>query len=266
MPRNSIKQLSAINQTVDSGAFRIKRPIITTNGVSTAVASAVDGQFSELAQLLGKRVFGARADKPDDQLKHVRSLISLHLTPRFAPPKSGRATFMAGATLLAPAADPAGTHEGRCRSGTPVTAFATALARRPSLRRTPDFPRPPLLADFIDITPNLSSTQVRLPEQPLVGNWNSVADGLRHGKLRAATRYPGTAPTTSIAYAVLVMQVKDFNALKNFILNNQAGVLNVINYGAVSAARSYIYDQKLVVTDYNDDGSGLAAKITSWRD
>ena len=57
------------------------------------------------------------------------------------------------------------------------------------------------------------------------------------------------------------MQVKDFNALKNFILNNQAGVRSVINYASVSAARDYVFNQKLMVNDYNDDDSKIVAAI-----
>src|SRR4051812_3449434 len=87
MVSNPINQIHPVNQSVDSGVFRIKRPIITTNGVSTDVDPVVEDHFVELAQLLGKRVFGMRGDKPEELAEHVKALISPALTPKFSPPK-----------------------------------------------------------------------------------------------------------------------------------------------------------------------------------
>src|SRR2546428_74301 len=125
MASNLIKQINPVNQSVDSGVFRIKRPIITTNGVSTAVDPVVDDHFSELAQLLAKRVFGTRSEKPDALMNLVKSLVAPPLKPKFLPP----ITSSSGASLQW-AAD----------------SLAATLDAAKNTELT--------LADFIDITPN----------------------------------------------------------------------------------------------------------------
>lgn len=240
MRSNPINQINPVNQSVDSGVFRIKRPIITTNGVSTDVDPVVDDHFSELAQLLGKRVFGVRGDKHDDLRAHVKSLISPPLTPKFSPPKDA---ITPGATAKAAST----TSILQWASGSLAATLDAAKAKETELS----------LADFIDITPNLSDLKYAY-EQSLSGNWMLMDTNVRF----ALSKYQSLRDYL-VVYAVLVMQVKDFNALKNFILNNQAGVRNIIAYAAVSAARNYVFAQKLVVDRYNDDDSPIAAEIRS---
>jgi hypothetical protein len=240
MASNPLKQINPVNQSVDSGVFRIKRPIITTNGVSTAVDPVVDAQFSELAQLLAKRVFGARSDKADDLMKHVSSLVSPPLTPKFSPPRSASSA----ATGAAAVSSSSGAHMAWATGSLAATLDA---AKGTDAQLT--------LADFIDITPTLSDLKYAY-EQSLSGNWL-----LMDTNVRFALNNYSSLRDYLVVYAVLVMQVKDFNALKNFILNNQAGVRSVINYGAVSAARAYVFNQKLVVKDYNEDDKKFVGEI-----
>lgn len=243
MVTNPINQINPVNQSVDSGVFRIKRPIITTNGVSTDVDAVVDDHFSELAHLLGKRVFGARGDKSDELRAHVKSLISPALTPKFAPPKD--ATTTGNSTKAAAAVATSSTVQWA--PGSLASTLDAAKEKDGDLT----------LADFIDITPNLSDLKYAY-EQSLSGNFALMDTNVRF----ALNKYP-TIRDYLVVYAVLVMQVKDFNALKNFILNNQAGVKNVINYAAVGAARNYVFDQKLVVDGYNNDDSAVVGEIRS---
>jgi hypothetical protein len=240
MASNAIRQVNPVNQSVDSGVFRIKRPIITTNGISTAVDPVVDGHFGELAQLVGKRVFGARSDKAEDLAKHVKSLVSPPLTPKFSPPKSASAASTGAGTT-------------RSSSSAHLQWAADSLAATLDGAKETDL----TLADFIDITPNLSDLKYAY-EQSLSGNWLLMDTNVRF----ALNKYPSLRDYL-VVYAVLVMQVKDFNGLKNFVLNNQAGVRSVVNYGAVSAARSYVFNQKLVVDGYNSDDSAFVAEVKS---
>jgi hypothetical protein len=244
MVSNPINLIKPVNQSVDSGVFRIKRPIITTNGVSTDVDPVVDDHFGELAQLLGKRVFGTRTDKPEDARTHVKSLISPALTPKFSPPKDAgpQTTPVKGAAAAAPVS-------------TTVQWAPGSLAA--TLDAAKENPGELTLADYIDITPNLSDLKYSY-EQSLSGNWALMDTNVRF----ALNKYP-TLRDYLVVYAVLVMQVKDFNALKNFILNNQAGVKNILNYASVSAARNYVFDQKLVVDGYNSDDSAVVGEIKS---
>lgn len=239
MATNSIKPLNLMNQVIDTGGFRIKRPNITLNGATAAVDSGVSRHFKELADLLAKPAFGARSDKPEALAKHVRSLIAPTLTPKFSPPKP--APVVVGAAGGAPHPAPAADQEWA-----PGSLAATLDQAKPSELT---------LADFIDITPNLSDLKYAY-EQSLSGNWSLLDTNTQF----ALNDHPSLRDYL-VAYAVLVMQVTDFNALKNFILSNQAGVRSIINYGAVSAARDYVYNQKLVVTDYNNDDSAIVVAI-----
>lgn len=235
MARNTIRSITPVSQSIDSGVFRIKRPIITTNGVSTAVDAVVDGHFQELAALLAKGAFGARTDK--NLVAHVTSIVSRPLTPKFSPPKPPSSTT-ASASAPATAAQPMKWANNSLAANLDE-ASATGLT----------------LSDFIDITPNLSDLKYAY-EQSLSGNWLLLDTNVRF----ALNNYQSLRDYL-VVYAVLVMQVKDFNALKNFILNNQSGVRNIINYAAVSAARDYVFNQKLVVDQYNDDDTPFVTEI-----
>src|SRR5215831_15698276 len=247
MATNSIKPTNLMmNQVIDTGGFRIKRPNITLNGASSAVDPDVDGQFKELAGLLAKPLFGPRGDKHEDLVKQVKALISLTLTPKFAPPKP------AGGPAPGPAIGGPGPLPPAPPAPAPDQEWAPgSLAAKLDQAKTSDL----TLADFIDITPNLSNLKYAY-EQSLSGNWSLMDANAQF----ALNNYPSLRDYL-VAYAVLVMQVTDFNALKNFILSNQAGVRNIINYAAVSAARDYVFSQKLVVSDYNEDGSAIVAAI-----
>lgn len=239
MAKNQIQSIKPVSQSIDGGVFRIKRPIITTNGVSTAVDGVVHDHFGALAKLLAKGAFGARDDA--DRIKNVAALLKLELTPSFSPPK--RLASMAASSAHPP--PKFSTSKG------PVAwapgSLAATLEAAPSGGLT--------LSDFIDITPHLSDLKYAY-EQSLSGNWLLLNSNVRF----ALSEYPALRDYL-VVYAVLVMQVRDFNALKNFILNNQLGVRNVINYAAVSAARDYVFNQKLEVDKYNEDGSDFVGRI-----
>jgi hypothetical protein len=240
MAKSSIQSIKPANQSIDGGVFRIKRPIITTNGVSTAVDPVVESQFEELAALLAKGAFGSRTDS--ELVKKVTALVSPPLTPKFSPPK----------TVASVSSSPDGPSAKASSPKSPSfkwadDSLAATLDARPDGGLT--------LSDFIDITPNLSNLKYAY-EQSLSGNWLLLDTNVRF----ALNAYPSLRDYL-VVYAVLVMQVKDFNALKNFILNNQSGVRSIINYGAVGAARDYVFNQKLVVDKYNDDDSLVVAEI-----
>src|SRR5262245_25561258 len=71
----------AINFSIDGGSpFRIKRPGITSSGFVSDVDPRTKAELDELNTLLGKRIFGTRAE--GDGNKTVQELIPLPLTPK----------------------------------------------------------------------------------------------------------------------------------------------------------------------------------------
>jgi hypothetical protein len=235
MATTSMPTIKGLSQSIDSGIFRIKRPIITTNGVATAVDPTVDAQFAELSALLAKGVFGKLGDAR--LAADVKAIISRPLTPKFSPPKPGEA---AGANGNNP--DP-GVIKWQPDS------LAATLDDADDGGLT--------LSDYIDSAPALSDLKYAY-EQSLAGNWLLLDTNFRF----ALNTYQPLRDYL-VAYAVLIMQVKDFNGLKNFILNNKNGVHRVITYATVSAARDYVFNQKLQVDGYNDDDSQIVYEITT---
>lgn len=111
------------------------------------------------------------------------------------------------------------------------------------------------LSEYIDLVPNLSELKYAY-ENSLSGNWALFDQNFKF----ALNEYQAIRDYL-VVFAVNLMKVSEFNGLKNFILNNQSGVKAVIDYATVSAARTYIYDQKLVVDKYNEDDSPVVADI-----
>src|SRR5262245_45225161 len=71
----------AINFSIDGGSpFRIKRPGITSSGFVSDVDPRAKAELDELNTLLGKRIFGTRAEGESN--KTVLELIPLPLTPK----------------------------------------------------------------------------------------------------------------------------------------------------------------------------------------
>ena len=226
----------ATNLSFDGGSpFRIKRPLITTNGFVSDPDPLVTTHLNELNALLGKRIFapskpaGAAGAAGGGGAKHplpvsgIPDLLQRHLTPRRAHEKD----------LWAPRSLAATFHD--------------AVENDVDLT----------LSDYIDMTPDLSSLKYAF-QGNLTANWfnldfntKTVLDG-----------YPAITDYL-IAFAYHVMNLKEVNGLKNFILSNQLGAKNVANYAIVSAARTLIDNEQLNVPDYDVDNSEIVVDLKS---
>jgi hypothetical protein len=227
--------------------FKIKRPLITTNGISSGVDPTIKAQLDELDALLSKRIVALPAATPATGATNgasasngsastasgflpVTTLLALALTPRFVPAHAtawdpGSLAFAFGTT-----AEP---------------TDATGLAATTTL------------SDLIDATSQLSSLKYAF-QNNLSANWNNL-------DYNTQTVLDGYAGITDylIAFGYFQMGMTEVNGLTNFLLSNRLGAKNVINYAVVSAARAIIDSEQLVVPDYNDDASDIVAKIKS---
>jgi hypothetical protein len=126
----------AINLSIDGGSpFRIKRPVITSSGFVSDVDETVKAHLDQLNALLGKRVFGTRAE--GEANKTVAGLIALQITPKRAPD---------------------GWKEGSLLS---------------SLSKLNDETEKLTLGDYIDLVPALSELKYAY-ENSLSSNWSLV--------------------------------------------------------------------------------------------
>jgi hypothetical protein len=224
------------NNNIDGGSpFRIKRPLITTSGFVSDVDATIKSHLDELNALLGKRIF-------------------TH------DPKALRY-----AVALAAAAKPlfvgVGPHDIKVFLESPLTPKRTSgdAWADPSLAYefnvTPVSDKAITLADFIDVTADLSSLKYAF-QGNLSANWSNLDSNTK----AVLDGYPAITDYL-LAYAFFVMGLKEVHGLKNFILSNRTGVKNVANYAIVSAARTIIDKKELKVSRYNDDDSEIVKDI-----
>jgi hypothetical protein len=209
-------------------AFRMKRPLITSNGFISDVDRTAGAHLDELNELLGKRIFepdmGGRAAASGAAAKTggppftVPVAIAEKLAPKHVPPVHGGCKWEAGSLLddLSKAAE----------SDVKIT-----------------------LAEHIDMTPELSKLKYAFQNQ-LNNNWLTL-DANSKAVLEG---YPAIQDYL-VAYAFHVMHHKDVQALGNMILQSRRGAQAVADYAIVSGARSIIERDQLVVKDYNDNKS-----------
>ncbi len=110
------------------------------------------------------------------------------------------------------------------------------------------------LADFIDSIGKLSELKYAF-DSFLTANWATL-----DFNVKTILSYPAIKDYL-IAFAFLIRKVDEVNGLKNFVLTSRSGSKNVANYALVSAARTVIDKEKLIVADYNDDDSKIVAEI-----
>ena len=231
--------------------FKIKRPLITTNGIFSGIDTAIKAQLDELNALLGKRIVALPAAPvmggPTNGMRplnvprpatasnggaaafmDVTTLLALQLTPKFVPPKDDAWDPSSLASAFSNTAEPSDN------SG--LSASTT-------------------LSDLIDATSQLSSLKYAF-QNNLSSNWNN----LDYNTQAVLDGYPAITDYL-IAFGYFQMGLVEVNGLTNFLLSNRQGAKNVINYAIVSAARAIIDSEQLVVPDYNKDDSEIVSKI-----
>lgn len=240
-----------INTTIDGG-FRLGRSIITSNGVVSDIDLTAKLHLDELNVLLGKRIFGKRIVVEENAKKDA----------------GGGAKDLAQAGGLEHKLADAGRRPALDEPNQqvlpllkpPLTAKRTPGGWREDslahgLDAAKEEPGALTLVEYIDQVAGLSEMKYAY-ESNLSGNWALYEPNFKF----ALNAYPAIRDYL-VVYGVTVMKVTDLNGLKNFILNNKAGVKAVIDYAAVSAARTYINSQKLIVKDFDDDASAFVVAV-----
>ena len=224
--------------TFASSPFRIKRPLITTNGVGAAVDADVASLIKELNALLGKRIVGPPGRQPEaglaapqdnkKELKHpsaqttVSELLSKPLSPKHVP----------------------GVNNADWDAGS-LASELSALDLKSGLT----------LSDFIDMTADLSTLKYNF-QNALVESFNN----LDYNTTTVLTGNPAISDYL-VAYAFLILKITDTNALLNFITKNQSGAQTIVGYAIVSAARTIINSEQIKVAEYNENNSAFALRI-----
>jgi hypothetical protein len=236
-------QTASINSGTGS-AFRIRRPLSTSNGFVSDIDPRVKDQLVTLEKLVGARVFD-----PDSVAR---------CTTGSKRPSSASASAAASAAGTA-ALDP---HATLKRALTPQRGRGTARWAADSLAdvlhkaSTTVSPDKITLAEFVDRVSELSTLKYAV-DNALANDWFTLSENSRRvldAGLPAVRIY-------LVAHAYLTLGLRDPGAVKNFILNDRLGAPLVADYAIVGAARDLVADKGFNIPGYDEDDGEFVTKI-----
>jgi hypothetical protein len=233
--------------------FKIKRPLITTNGISSGVDPTIKAQLDELDALLSKRIIALLTAAPSTGATNGATAMNSQRTAAATNGSASAGSALLPLTTLALPLTPKFV-PAQGESWDP-SSLAAAFSNTAEPSDSMGLSTSTTLADLIDATSQLSSLKYSF-QNNLSANWNNF-------DYNTQTVLDGYAGITDylIAFGYFQMGLTEVNGLTNFLLSNRLGAKNVINYAAVSAARAIIDSEQLVVPDYNNDDSDIVAKI-----
>ncbi len=292
-----------VTNIIGNGAssFRIKRPLITTNGLVSEVDETVKGHLDELNTLLSKRIFlrdildGNTGDdlavaisQGFGQLSHdvedLTSTVADEPGSSQTLPSQGRGGRGRRTTAPSSIGDEFGiSPDESLGQGMGGSAGASGTGKNPSPIKT-------LLS--LPLTPkqvpenrwadgSLLQTIRHTPDSP---DKVSLSDYVETTPELSALKYAFESNLAFnrfnldfntktviedypairdylIAWSYAVMGARDINGVNNFIFSNRSGAKNIADYAIVSAARTLIDRNKLRVHEANLDNSPIVAKI-----
>src|SRR5690348_2499499 len=264
--------------------FRLQRPTDLINGFVTTIDPRVKDQLDQLHALLSARVFarpsvggwgtgsagavpapgpGDDGDTADEQAGYEGAaawtpetdstggldpvaVLPAKLTPRRAVLQPAWADGTLAAVLDAAVNPPAGS---------------SASARRGASTLAP-VPRPDpgeliTLAEYVDRVPNLSTLKYSVDDQ-LAAEWTMYGESIR--RVLDPDTYPGFR-VYLVAYANLILNLSDAGAIKNFLINDGDGAAQLINYGAISAAREFVSDRGYNIPSLDSDDGDFITNL-----
>jgi hypothetical protein len=221
-----------------NGIFKLKRPLITTNGFITDVDPIVKEQLDELNMLLSKKVFVFAAE---DEFK-IDAGVTREAAgqPANGGHKKGSASGDNLRELLRLRVQTklvGEDHKGE-KQWPENSLLSRLYAESPGADKL-------TLGECIDKTGELASLKYDYQNR-ISSSW-AVLDF----NTKTVLSYDGITDYL-IAYAFFRRRIEDVNGLVNFILSNTDGVRQMINYTIVSSARAFINREKLNV-EYNKD-------------
>ena len=215
--------------TATMTAFRIRRPIITTNGTGADTDPTVAEQLRFLNETLGKRIFRALGSAPIGG----------------AGPKE----HLDADTLLAASLTPK-----RIMGYPGGTWAANSLADQ--FRDGEGAPDDFTIFELTDNNAELSKLKLAL-DGALLDEWSTLPPNT---KVVLDPALPAIRAVL-VAQAVRVRKLTTIADVRNFVVGSTSGARAVIDYAAVSAAREVIHAKVPNVQSYNVDDSDIVKAI-----
>jgi hypothetical protein len=247
----------------DTSSFRIRRSLMTTNGISSEVDENARRHLDELDDLLGKPILRESAGGDPGTADGVSG------GPR---DKGERAA--AGKTAGA-AATPPSTFSASYSGLTPTQLFSLPVTAKhvpafaghhtswddgslAAYLLTHDGKASESLSDHIDKTSDLAQLKYAFLDR-VRENW-----ALLPFNSRVVIEHYSNLTDYLIASAYYRLDIRDADALKHVIIDNRSGTRVFADYAVAGAARSIIHRELLKVDNYNEnDGQFLKKLIAS---
>jgi hypothetical protein len=277
-------------------AFRIRRPLITSNGFGTDPHPTITAQLAEINELLGKRAFTtgkrdirgdaleAEAAADESERKADDAERAADDARKRAKDDDGVKAAVKAEEASAKAARKVAEDEARAarelRKAAQAYMHAGDLLDIDALLRVPLTPKRAvdddpqwaddsaarLLKDAPDYDGAMTLSEI-IDSDPELSELSAEFDAaLRHDLFTLSdekrTILGGGYPSIRdylVLYGVGVLGIDDADGLKNFVVNMSRGAARFADYATVGAAREIVKRRNLDVDDYNED-DGLFAK------
>lgn len=279
----------------DQPAFRLRSPLITSNGAASDTHPQITAALSELDKLLSKRVFTIEGWEGSDSIDWRKAEESADAARRFADvaerlsdsatekdplsPEAVKAEKRSASAAKAAAKAEENAAKALDRAAVApdddaidITAFVQLKLKPRRAGDEDDTWQRWSLADVVsDLQPSPAyATLAELIDAiPDLSELNSELLGVLHDKrfkLPDATRtilsddYPSIRDYL-VLYAYGALGIHDVDGLANFLFYASRGAARIADYATVSAARAIVYKQALNVPDLNDDEGQFVADI-----
>lgn len=228
--------------------FKMRRATLLNGSFATDLDPLAEQRIAELDKLLGKHLFKPPSmddEEPEAEVAEAREAVA----------GNGRGVAM-----------PAHVREARALLSRPFLPWrpAAEIIKKPgwpsnsmvdALADAEDDEAALSLSDHIDLMPELADLKYDFAarvEQGLLG---------LDANARAVLQGRSNIVDFLVARAYHIGGLRDPKALYNYIVGNREGVRAVVNYVAVSAARTLIAKQKLKVPNFHEDGSAFTLRV-----
>jgi hypothetical protein len=248
---------------MNTTTFRLRRPLITSNGSTSDIDPLISQHLAELDSLLGKHVFDSTRIRHTDGDEKTRDLLNGETRGKMAKGKPAEiaetdVVVAVRVNLIEELKKPIYP-----KKTTPDKWDNRGLLN--TLYNNPDNENLLSISDAIDKTNQLANLKYEYQDY-ITQNWNSLSN-----EYRAILNY-GNISDYFLAYAFFVKSIEETNALNNFIKTGKFGLSAITKFATVSAARFEIQRQSLniepvvingITYTYNDDEHPLIKKIAA---
>jgi hypothetical protein len=259
--------MQGISLTGGATAFRIRRPLITSNGFVSDTDRRVEAQFEELERLLGARVFapapvgggghgsggsGAGASGTTTTTTTTTTTGAAAASAKKAPSSSSSSSSHGGSGLDVDAVLALSLTPMRSNGKWAERTLGSVLDAAAKHASDSDV----TLTELVDRTPRLSTLRYAV-EDAINDEWYALDDTRRRV---LDEQHPGIRAYL-VAYAYETLGLREVGAVKHFILNDPKGAAQIADYLVIGAARDLVHDRGYKITDYDGDGSAFVKAL-----